>query len=186
MASDVSIANLALITLGGEQITSLDDKGRNATVVKASYADVRDAVLRDHPWNCATRRVKLPAEAQAPAFGFAHQFALPSDPYCLRVLELVDTSDRHVIEGRKILTDAAGPLKLLYIARIGEDEFDAALVQAMGYRLAAAIAPRIKDNSAADRAWSAYEKLLSVARSVDAMECSPPEEEESSFISARY
>lgn len=186
MTDSVSIANAALTLLEADQITSLDDAKTNAKIVKAVYARVYDYVLRQHPWNCAMRRAAIPAESAAPAFGFARQFPLPTDPLCLRLVELVGTDERHEIEGRKILTDAPSPLKIRYVARVTEDQLDADCAEAIAYYLAVQIAPRVKNTAAAERMLSAFEKVLARARSADAMECSPPEQEESSIIQARW
>jgi len=78
MASETSIANVALRLVGGTRITSLTQGTPNANAVQDLYSNVRDELL-EYPWNFATKRVKLAASTTAPAFGFDNAFALPSD-----------------------------------------------------------------------------------------------------------
>lgn len=186
MTDIVSIANHALTLLEADLITGPDDNRTNAKIVRAAYERVYRYVLRQHTWNCAMCRKSLPAEAEAPAFGYDRQFLLPTEPLCLRLVEIVDTDEPHEVEGRKILTNAAAPLKVRYIGRVSEDQLDPGIAEVIGTYLAAQIAPRIKSNAASERMLQLYERVLSAARSNDAMECTPPEDDEPSIISARW
>lgn len=180
-----AIANIALTELGADLIADLGQNVNNAKVCLARYDDVRDAVLRDHPWNCAQFRFALPAMGERPAFGFAYQYALPTDPYCLRVLRLACDVPWKV-EGRKILTDQAAPLRGLYVGRIGEDQMDALLAHAVGLRLGAAIAYRLTTSqSQVERMWQLYRDTLRSARSVDGQEGSPEAFADSALLDSR-
>ena len=88
MATEVSICANALRRLGDDPITSLTDDTERARLCNAFYTDARDAVLRSHPWNFAITRTSLAKLSDAPAYGFNYQYSLPTDPYCLRVLEM--------------------------------------------------------------------------------------------------
>ena len=79
MASVVEICNRALDKLGEAPIVSLADDIKASRACARTYAPVRDAVLRDHPWNCAIHRTVLAAEAEAPAWGYQRRFPLPVD-----------------------------------------------------------------------------------------------------------
>tara|TARA_R110002096_G_scaffold53659_1_gene139267 strand:+ start:1329 stop:1934 length:606 start_codon:yes stop_codon:yes gene_type:complete len=78
MASETSIANVALRLVGGTRITSLTQGTPNANAVQDLYSNIRDELL-EFPWNFATKRVKLAESTTAPEFGFDNAFALPSD-----------------------------------------------------------------------------------------------------------
>ena len=78
MASETSIANVALRLVGGTRITSLTQGTPNANAIQDLYTNVRDELL-EYPWNFATKRVKLAESTTAPAFGFDNAFTLPSD-----------------------------------------------------------------------------------------------------------
>jgi hypothetical protein len=187
MPSVVAIANLALTHLGTARITSLDDAANEARAIAAVWDQVRDAVLRDHPWNCALARDRLAADSKAPAFGWAFAYTLPADPWCLRVLGIHQWSGPWRVEGRKLLTDHEPPLPLSFIARVTDPElFDPALTAALAARLAHTIAPEITQSaSREDTLWALYERLLRAARSLDGAE-SGRVDRLSTFVSARY
>ena len=80
MPSDTDVANVALRLIGSTNpITSLTDGSDNAKVVNAIYTEVRDDLLRSHPWNFATKRVKLSRLSTDPTFEFDFAYALPTD-----------------------------------------------------------------------------------------------------------
>jgi hypothetical protein len=64
MATDVEIANRALVELGlsNKRISALSDSTREAEAINAIFSDLRDDVVSASAWNFATRRVLL-AEA---------------------------------------------------------------------------------------------------------------------------
>ena len=78
MASETSIANVALRLVGGTRITSLTQGTPNANAVQDIYTELRDNLLA-FPWNFATKRVQLGESATAPTFGYDNAFAHPSD-----------------------------------------------------------------------------------------------------------
>lgn len=59
MATDLSICNSALIKLGANIITSLDQNSKEAILCKAQYPIVLARALQAHPWNFAIKRVTL-------------------------------------------------------------------------------------------------------------------------------
>ena len=187
MAAKVDIFNAALIELGAELVTDPLQGSEAAQICNARFDAVRDAVLRAHPWNCALVRVELPSGGGAPAFGFARQFTLPNDPYALRVHRVVPGTIVYRVERRKILTDAAAPLQVLYIGRITDTEqYDALLVEALAARLAAAVAFRLTDSRPKERdMWDLYQAKLAEARSIDAQEGTPEELEADGLIDVR-
>ncbi len=179
--SVVSICNTALDLLGSDSIASLADDSKAARFCARNYERVRDAVLRAYPWNCAMARASLAALAQAPAWGYGRQYALPEGPdpaYCLRVLAIdgeVDFGLTYKIEGRRILTDEDAPLEILYIARVEDpSQYDALLTDAIAARLALDAAyPLAGSVSLAQAMSQAYAEKLAEARQVDAQEGSP-------------
>ncbi len=179
--SVVSICNTALDLLGGDLIASLADDSKAARFCARNYERVRDAVLRAYPWNCAMARASLAALAQAPAWGYGRQYALPEGPdpaYCLRALAIngeVDFGLTYKIEGRRILTDEDAPLEILYIARVEDPSlYDALLTDAIAARLALDAAyPLSGSVSLAQAMGNAYAEKLAEARQVDSQEGTP-------------
>jgi len=88
MATDVSICSNALRRLGDDPITSLSDDTERARLCNAFFGEARDTILRSHTWNFAITRAKLSKLSATPAYGFDYMYALPTSPYCLRVLEM--------------------------------------------------------------------------------------------------
>jgi hypothetical protein len=187
MASEVEIYNMALLALGADQVLAPDENSHGARLAKARFGDVRDAVLRAHPWNCAIARASLAALSAAPAWGFAYQYQLPQEPYCLRVLELERAEAAFKIEGRLILTDEGAPLKIAFLARNADTQsWDALLTQAVAARLAHEIAYPLTNNAALpERQWRKYLEVLAEARAIDAQEGSAEQVLVEDFLNSR-
>jgi hypothetical protein len=184
MVSTVDICNRALQKLGHTKITSLDDDVKAARESQRAYALVRDAVFRDHPWNCLLRRASLAALSEAPAWGFAYQYQLPVD--CLRVVEVEAACDWRV-EGRRVLSDAGAPLNILYIRQEDDPEqYDLLLVEALAGRLAAELAEALtQSNTKKEMGERAYLETLAQARRADAQESAAQRLFRSSWLESR-
>ena len=154
--------------------------------------------MRSHPWNIAITRASLAKDSEAPAFGFANQFTLPTDPYCLRVLSFwnsnvdseiaaYDSQVMFKIEGRKVLSDE-GTCRITYLARITDTEtYDSLLSSTIAHKLAAETAYAITgSNSLAQGMQQLYEIRLREARSIDAMEGVPDKLIADDFINIRF
>ena len=201
MPSTVDIANYALNNLGASNISSLDENSKAARIVNQRYEAVRDAVFRAHPWNCLIQRAQLAQETDAPAFGYTYQYALPTNPYCLRVLEFSNGTLSYpqdnitnnsggpvfVIEGRKLLTDEA-VARIKYIGRITDpQQYDASLVEALSARLAAEVCYAITGStSMVQIQTSLYEAKINEARFNHATEGATQRLEASDFIESRF
>jgi hypothetical protein len=184
MTSTVEIANNALQKLGAEAISSLSDNSDRARAISRIYAQELRAELRAHPWNCAIKRVQLAALEDAPAFGPAYQYQLPSD--CVRILTSVLVTDWQ-IEGRKLLTDDPGPLDLRYVYELTDpNEMDPLLIDAFSSRLAWKVATRVVDsNTMTAAARQMYMDTLGAARKANAFENISAEPPEDSWLTAR-
>lgn len=183
MASDVEIVNNALLMLGDQFITSLDDDTNRARLANSLYGPTRDSILRAHPWNCAVTRSSLAKLADAPAFGWVNAFQLPTNPYCLRVLDLNANQLRGVageqfrVEGRKLLTNA-GTAHVRYICRITDpNQYDSLLYEAFSVLLASKMAYGITaSNNNVEELVKLYQSLLQQARTINGQEGSPAHE----------
>jgi len=185
MASATEIANLALTKLGDEgEIIELTEDTRAARAVNSCFAAMRNAVLRDHPWNFATKRTQLAASTDVPAWGGYTAFPLPSD--FLRLLE-IEHDPEWQLEGQFILVRQAGPLNLRYTARIEDTGlFDALFVEALACRIAVQVATRITGNaSAQDMAEGLYRAALAAAKRVDGQDNPPDELPDYSWFASR-
>jgi hypothetical protein len=170
VASEVEISSMALNKLGAERITSFDDGTNRSNLCRDFYPDVRDAVLRAYPWNCALTQKALAAEVDTPLFGYSYKFQLPVLPYCLRVLKVEDEPDYN-IKGRYIHCDESS-ITIEYIARITDPgSFDSLLKEAIEARLAAELAwPITRTLGLSTQMWGLYEAKLREARTMDGQE----------------
>lgn len=167
--SDVKICNLALRKLGARLIESLSDSSQEAVTCNLFYVQVRDAVLREHPWNFAAARLRLARLAETPAFGYAFQYQLPAD--CLHLRQLNTPEDDFVVEGDRILTDRDGAAAV-YTRKISNPVlFDSSFVMALSARLAAEMADDITGSSTRAREmWTLYLNAMQSARLADSAE----------------
>ena len=146
------ICNAGLRKIGANPISDYDtDESPNAQYCRAIFPILFDATLRAFDWTCArARKQYLSTDATEPEFGYSFQYILPTDPWCLRPLRLLDhpeAPEEYRIEGRLLLTDY-NTVDLLYTKRITDmTEVDALLSQVMVYLMAIELAPAIKDDA---------------------------------------
>ena len=201
MASKVDIANFALNSIGASTISSLSENTKAAIVINQRFDSVRDSVFRSHPWNSLITRATLSQDSSAPNFGYTYQYVLPTDPYCLRVLEFsngtltypmdnmtsTDGSPVFVIEGRKLLTNE-GTVKIKYVGQVTDTtQYDSSLIDTLAARLAHEVCYAITGStSLTNTTYSLYQEKLKEARFVDATEGAPQRIEASDFIESRF
>lgn len=143
----VDICNMALDRLGEDPITALTDETKTAEACNRNYEQARDEVLQAWNWMSARHRKALTADATAPDWGWDYRYALPTTPYCLRLIS-IEYDYEYTLEGRWILTDEADGLNILYTKRITDPtEVDPWLAKAIALRLAADICRHIVPSS---------------------------------------
>jgi hypothetical protein len=192
--TEVQICNMALARIQGEPITDLvTDDSKSAVLCRTMYEPARDAVLRDHPWSFSIKRQLLALSGAANLTAYTYSYTLPTDPYCLRPLVLLDSLSLYqeipgypfVIEGRILLTSmyAAG---LKYIGRVTDpSEFDANFTDALSWRLAAELIKPIEGTSPVDP-WVMYRDVLMTARGIDEQGKREPELEPENWVDGRF
>ena len=171
MTSEVSICNTALIEANAATITSLLEDSSSAVRCSIFYPQVRDEVLRAHPWNFAIAQQALELDADAPVFEFLHKFTLPED--CLRVLKL-DSNYKFKIKGRALHTDI-GTAKIEYIKRETDPTlYDSLFVSALATRLAHRISYATHgDKERIQQLASDYDTIMREAKRRDGQEGIP-------------
>ena len=171
MASVVDICNSALNQIGASNIISLTEDSKAARICNQRYNFVRDSVFRSHPWNCLTTRATIAPDTATPAFEFSKQFTLPTNPFCLRVLQLSDTDILYKIEGRKLLCDESS-IEMIYIGRVEDgNQYDLLLIEALAAAMAADLAyPLVGSSALGANMYQLYQNKLTEARFVDATE----------------
>jgi len=190
----VDVCNLMLLEMKEKQISSISppDNG-STTALKCSlaYENTRRQVLRDHPWNFASNRKTISAEAAAPAFGWAYAYKVPNDFVRLNGLGQ-DTdnpwpSNMYEFENNQVLTDEAAPLYMRYVSNFEDvSKMPADFIHAFALKLGANTCYGITGNRAlANDFLAKYDKYMISVRAVDGQERPPTRVQKSALLTAR-
>ena len=190
MASDVGIANAALRKLGQDPITAFSEDSKAGRIANERFAESRDALLSEHPWNFALKRASLAASATSPTWGFSNAFPLPTD--YIRMMEVegesleVDTG-KWKVENAEIVTNLSAPLNILYIYQVTDAErMTAGFREALASRLAADWAEDITGEDNIIQATAQKARVaVAQARSNDGQEGIPDQFEADDWVNAR-
>ena len=200
MASRTDIINRAMIKLGAPTISDPNEDSEQALKADIVFDSLLRSELRKHAWSFAIQRTTLSPLADAPAYEWAYQYQLPAD--FLRVVQVNDywqfagvreATDEaavpYVIEGTKLLTDFAAPLKFRYVRDVAADPtgWDAAFTEAFASRLAEELCETLT-KSVAKKAQMEKDYLTAVrdAKRVNAIELPPTPLPDNSWITGRY
>ena len=190
MASAVGISNAALGKIGAGTLLALTDASPEGRLALRTFAELRDQLLRAHPWNFATKRASLAASSTAPVWEYDNAYVVPSD--FLRVLDvsnpqLMDYRVERVEDATVIVTDISAPLKIKYTAQITDaDSMDPSFREALSALLAREWAePLTGITSLGQQAAAMYDKKLQEAKAVDGQEQTPAESTNFSWIDVR-
>ena len=197
-ASNVAIANLALTKLGDLRILNLTDNTKPAREVNAVFDMTRDYLQRRFSWRYCIKRANLAADSGTPLWDWSYQYQIPTD--CLRILQVgqyyptPDLSDlistggqEYVLEGKYILSNQAGPLKLRYLSRVTDPvQFDTAFDMAFSAYLAYILAePLTASGEQKQMAYNDYRNALKDAVIANAIENPPESLADQTWILAR-
>ena len=185
--TEVALANMSLTMLGQQPIAALTESNNRATMANQRFADVRDSVLRAHPWNCAIKRHALTKRAAdtnllgAPKWGYTTTYSLPSD--FLRLVDIEDPTQKYSIEAGNqedthssandlvLLTDAS-EMNIRYVYKLTSvSKMDDTLKHAIATRLAAELALAITGDSGKEQfLMQKYQTLLMQAQWEDSVQ----------------
>ena len=187
--ADIDLINDALLQLGVPSITFGEYTTPTLPASKVAnqiYARARDAVLRMHTWGFATYRATL-SLAGAVSQGAGNRFTLPSNPYCLRVVDMFDTAAEWRIEGRELIAPDT-TAKIRFIARETDTtKYDAIFTEVFVYYLAARMAFALtRDANLVKLKWEQFQAALSSARTADIEEDAPRQQASYDIISRAY
>lgn len=170
-STPADICNYALVKAeDNNRITDLNttdsDQAKKCTLL---FPLVRDAVLRSHPWNCATKRATLSQLTDAPLFEYSYAYSLPSD--CLRVHKLYGTDEAWQVEGRTLITNSSSAQIIYIYKNENVASYDALLVEAIATKLAQNLAAPLGINDKLVRDLLAqYQYILAIAKQCDGQE----------------
>lgn len=192
MGQRTDICNIALVMLGEDQITSIDEDSGKAQALKVNYAIARDATLEAHEWSFAIRQFKPDLLADPPLWQYDLQYQIPADILRVLAVELPTfgksaqlpytgyTDERrvrnqvdHEVQGRLILCDRRD-IYCTGIARVEEEGiFSNLFIHAFAAKLAVLCCYAITEsNSKFDRAVGLYGGFIQEAKSRDGMQSS--------------
>ena len=149
-SSSTDIANYALAKLGSKRIQDINDSNsKGARLALLHYDQARKSLLRRHRWNFATLRAALTQDADAPAWGYKYQYAVPADFIRLMVVNNQDVwesgrADWFELEGsdtgRRILINSES-VRIKYVGDVNNtNHFDDLFIEALSLFLAAKMA----------------------------------------------
>lgn len=177
MPGETDVINVALRLVGAEPITSLTDGTPSANVADDLYEEVRDDLLRQNPWNFATKRRKLAQSATIPVFEFERAFPLPDD--WIRTISVHDNDAGHgtvlyrheQVGEQNVIMASSDEIWVRYVARVTDpnlmsSDFRRALAVALARDLSIALA---SSSTLQAQLASQADRALARARSVDAM-----------------
>lgn len=140
--TNVAICNMAFTRIGTNRISSLTQDTENARIANLLYDFIVDEVLASYPWPCAITRASFAQLTTTPAYEYAYEYQLPSNPYCLKVLSVYPTGD-YKVEGRKLLTDLSS-VSARYIGRLtNASDFSPYVTRVLVAKLAVEFSGRI-------------------------------------------
>jgi len=194
--SKVSIVNSALIKLGEDPVTSLDETNKPARTMKEQYDKKRQELLRQYRWNFSVLRRVLAPSSTAPEFGYSYKFFVPNN--VLRIVGVYDEAEPlyqvnytgacipHKIEGGHILCDV-NPLYLFAIEDVTDTaRFDPLFSELLAWSLAADTALAITNSPAkAKVAFTGYSETSKMARSANAREGTPEQVTGETWLDSR-
>ena len=77
MASTTSLLNRALRRIGAGRINSIDDDTDVGQLIRDTFPDVRQALLRSHPWPFASFRSRLARDVAESDIGYRYAYRKP-------------------------------------------------------------------------------------------------------------
>lgn len=169
--SELVIYNNALNLLGVEEVASVNESSRAASVLRVAYSLTKEALLRSHFWNFSIKRVTLSPDTTPPAFGFTNSFSLPSDALVWR---FYDTNLVAKQEGRKLLSDASS-IQLIYVSNsVSEADFDPIFTKCLATKLAIDTCHKLTQNVALKQEiQTQFKDLLIEAKRMNAISQTP-------------
>lgn len=193
----IDIANKALLELGQEKITTVDDTTPNGSIINSCYSLILAKELSLHNWSFAIKRALLPVLTEIPAWGFGLQYQLPAD--CLKVVQVNDyfnviinsyaVSDPspYRIENNRILTNYDAPLKIKYVSSdIDTASYDVNFADALSCKLAYKICKKItQDDNLKQQLLKDYEMSIAEAIKKNAIEQPPVQLLSNEFLVSR-
>ena len=193
MPGETDISNVSLRLIGQPTITDRTDGSPTANIVDDLFDEIRDDLLRSHPWNFATKRVKLAQSSTTPGFEFDFAYPLPAD--WIRTISVHSNDAGHgtvlhrmeFVGSQRAIVASADAIYLRYVYQVTDPnqmapDFRRAFEIALARDLSVPVA---SSNTLQDQLSKQFEKKIAQARSSDAIGASPELRPRGSWASAR-
>ncbi|QDX16417.1 hypothetical protein C6W84_17049 (plasmid) [Acinetobacter baumannii] len=167
MTTKTDIANQALLMIGADSITSFEENTMTARRMRSVYDSSRKALLRLHPFQCATKRIKLAPLFVKPEFEYSYQYQLPDD--LIRIIN-ANTED-YVVEADRLLSNS-NQLNLVYVYdNKNEESYDSLFTECLVLYLASKITKATTGSQGtSDSYYMQCQELIKQAKAVQAQE----------------
>lgn len=143
-ATWLNMANTALTRINKQVLQTLDDSSTSAMLCNQLIPQCVKMVLNQNDWHSARKRALIAPQLESPAFGYDHQFAMPSD--FVRLVK-VESELPWEKEGEMILSDEEA-LAIIYIAYPNTpDTLDPLIVDTITTLLAAQLSVSLTSDS---------------------------------------
>lgn len=193
MSSETIMINHALHKIGGDRITSRTDGSKNANIANDIYDELRDSLLRSHPWNFATKRQQLAQSATAPSFEFDYAYPLPAD--WMRTISVHDNDAGYgtllyreeLVASQRCIVASSDSIYLRYVYQVTDAnlmaaDFRTALVSALARDMSVPVAA---SNTLHDTYANQHLLDISKAKNTDAQGGFPEMRPRGSWASSR-
>lgn len=184
-ASKIDICNTALLYLGQQAISSVNDTSERAIVITQIYDPTRRQLLYGHPWNFATKRAELTQVTSDPVFGYEYKYAVPSD--CLRIIRINKAEyNTYIVQDGYVLTDSE-ECKIVYVFDlVNSGKFSAQFDEALSLAMAMKASYKFNQSTTQIQLFqSMYQEAISLSRSFDGQEGTSPGLNPNEFLLAR-
>ncbi len=201
MTSVVSICNLALSTLGKDNISALNEASAEAKACNQFYEHVRDMLLQGYPWRFAGKTVSLAELTNDKPGAWNYAYQRPTD--CLKVRyirseystldpkpgvieDLTPYGHPYEIEGTTIYCNLS-PAFLRYTFRLTDPtRFSPLFIEALACHLAVRLAmPMTRDPKVRADVYQLGQAMLASAMAADANEVRETTNHDSEFVTGR-
>ncbi len=194
MPGETDVINAGLRKIGAKPIISLTDGSDSANAVGDVYEELRDDLLRSHPWNFATKRVKMAQSSVIPVSEYDFAYPLPSN--WLRTISVHNNDAGHGVipysmenhEGQNSILTSSDEVWLVYVHRVTDPnlmivDFRTALEFTIARDMSI---PLASSNTLWDKMETKANRATAKARSSDAQGSTPKRRPQGSFVTRRF
>ena len=174
--SQVQVCNSALLKVGTDIISDINEGARAAVICRTLFAYLQDEVMAASPWRFATRSVVLYPNGNTPPFTYTFAYDIPQD--CLRLLSPDDDALIWKVEDGgdwsndevQILSNESS-LNMRYIFRQNDySQWTSLFAETLAWRIAMELALSItRSIPMKQECEKSYKEALAQARAINAV-----------------